>query len=69
MPLPIKSRMPSHATIGGWKVGTALRNRSGVKAWAFVTTGATTRVVFTRHGTKIGADFGTLGRVDSSCAI
>jgi 2-keto-4-pentenoate hydratase len=46
-----------------------MRSRGGVKAGTFVTTGARTRMVFTRHGTKISADFGTLGRVDIAFAI
>jgi 2-keto-4-pentenoate hydratase len=41
-----------------------MRQRGGAKAGAFVTTGSWTGMVFTRHGTKISADFGPLGRVD-----
>jgi 2-keto-4-pentenoate hydratase len=36
----------------------------GAKAGTFVTTGSWTGMVFTRHGTRISADFGRLGRVD-----
>ncbi len=41
-----------------------MRTRGGAKAGTFVTTGSWTGMVFTRHGTKISADFGSLGRVD-----
>ena len=41
-----------------------MRERGGAKAGAFVTTGSWTGMVFTRHGTRIAADFGPLGRVD-----
>jgi 2-keto-4-pentenoate hydratase len=41
-----------------------MRTRGGAKTGAFVTTGSWTGMVFTRHGTKISADFGSLGRVD-----
>ena len=43
-----------------------MRTRGGAKAGTFVTTGSWTGMVFTRHGTKISADFGVLGRVDIS---
>lgn len=41
-----------------------MRERGGAKAGAFVTTGSWTGMVFTRHGAKISARFGPLGRVD-----
>jgi 2-keto-4-pentenoate hydratase len=41
-----------------------MRARGGAKAGTFVTTGSWTGMVFTRRGTKIAADFGTLGHVD-----
>jgi 2-keto-4-pentenoate hydratase len=41
-----------------------MRQRGGVKAGAFVTTGSWTGMVFTRHGTRIAAEFGPLGRVE-----
>jgi len=41
-----------------------MRARGGVTAGTFVTTGSWTGMVFTRHGTKISADFGPLGHVD-----
>ena len=41
-----------------------MRMRRGAKAGAFVTTGSWTGMVFTRHGAKIAADFGPLGRID-----
>ena len=41
-----------------------MRSRGGAKTGAFVTTGSWTGMVFTRHGAKISADFGPLGRVD-----
>ena len=41
-----------------------MRSRGGAKAGAFITTGSWTSMVFTRHGTKISADFGPLGRVE-----
>jgi 2-keto-4-pentenoate hydratase len=41
-----------------------MRSRGGAQAGAFVTTGSWTGMVFTRHGTKISADFGPLGRVE-----
>jgi 2-keto-4-pentenoate hydratase len=41
-----------------------MRERGGAKAGAFVTTGSWTGMVFTRHGAKISAGFGPLGRVD-----
>ncbi|HUC72998.1 MAG TPA: 2-keto-4-pentenoate hydratase [Stellaceae bacterium] len=44
------------------------RTRGGAKAGMFVTTGSWTGMVFTRHGTKITADFGPLGRVDIAFA-
>ena len=37
--------------------------RGGAKAGTFVTTGSWTGMVLTRHGAKIAADFGLLGRV------
>jgi 2-keto-4-pentenoate hydratase len=40
-----------------------MRARGGAKAGILVTTGSWTGMVFTRHGTKISADFGPLGRV------
>ena len=45
-----------------------VRTRGGAKAGTFVTTGSWTGMVFTRHGTKISADFGPLGRVDIAFA-
>ena len=41
-----------------------MRSRGGAKAGDFVTTGSWTGMVFTRHGAKISADFGPLGRVE-----
>ena len=41
-----------------------MRGRGGAKAGCFVTTGSWTGMVFTRHGTRIAADFGPLGRVE-----
>jgi 2-keto-4-pentenoate hydratase len=41
-----------------------MRSRGGAKAGCFVTTGSWTGMVFTRHGTRIAADFGPLGRVE-----
>ncbi len=41
-----------------------MRTRGGAKAGSFVTTGSWTGMVFTRHGAKISAEFGPLGRVD-----
>jgi len=41
-----------------------MRTRGGAKAGTFITTGSWTGMVFTRHGAKISADFGSLGRVD-----
>ena len=41
-----------------------MRSRGGAKAGTFVTTGSWTGMVFTRHGAKISADFGPLGRVE-----
>jgi 2-keto-4-pentenoate hydratase len=45
-----------------------MRTRGGAKAGIFVTTGSWTGMAFTRHGTKISADFGPLGRVDIAFA-
>ena len=45
-----------------------MRIRGGAKAGLFVTTGSWTGMAFTRHGTKISADFGPLGRVDIAFA-
>jgi 2-keto-4-pentenoate hydratase len=45
-----------------------MRERGGGKAGTFVTTGSWTGMAFTRHGTKISADFGPLGRVDIAFA-
>lgn len=45
-----------------------MRARGGVKAGTFVTTGSWTGMVFTRHGAKIAADFGPLGRVEIAFA-
>ena len=41
-----------------------MRERGGARAGTFVTTGSWTGLVFTRHGAKISADFGPLGRVE-----
>jgi 2-keto-4-pentenoate hydratase len=41
-----------------------MRTRDGAKAGTFITTGSWTGLVFTRHGTRISADFGPLGHID-----
>jgi 2-keto-4-pentenoate hydratase len=41
-----------------------MNGRGGTNAGTFVTTGSWTGVVFTKRGTRIVADFGTLGRVE-----
>ncbi len=41
-----------------------MRERGGVKAGTFVTTGSWTGMVFTARGRRIAADFGPLGRVE-----
>jgi 2-keto-4-pentenoate hydratase len=41
-----------------------MQARGGAKVGSFVTTGSWTGMVFTRHGAKIAADFGPLGRVE-----
>ncbi len=43
-----------------------MRQHGDVKAGAFVTTGSWTGMVFTRHGTRIAAEFGPLGRIEIS---
>ena len=40
-----------------------MRMRGGARAGTFVTTGSWTGLVFTRHGARISADFGPLGRI------
>ncbi len=41
-----------------------MRSRGGAKAGSFITTGSWTGLEFTRHGARIVADFGPLGRID-----
>ena len=48
------------------KFANLMRERRGAKGGTFVTTGSWTGMVFTRHGAKIVADFGPLGRVETS---
>jgi 2-keto-4-pentenoate hydratase len=46
------------------ELANLMRTRGGARAGTFVTTGSWTGMVFTRHGTRISADFGSLGRVE-----
>jgi 2-keto-4-pentenoate hydratase len=41
-----------------------MNERGGAKAGTLVTTGSWTGIVFTRHGARIVADFGPIGRVE-----
>jgi 2-keto-4-pentenoate hydratase len=45
-----------------------MRSRGGAKAGSIVTTGSWTGLEFTRHGARIVADFGPLGRIDIAFA-
>jgi 2-keto-4-pentenoate hydratase len=45
-----------------------MRSRGGAKAGSIITTGSWTGLEFTRHGARIVADFGPLGRIEIAFA-